>query len=79
MRKLQRKRSEEDNEAQGRLKRMCSASQETWRVEDEFSLSIFHPSGGLAISFVVFLCSILSIFPSPFGWIFSFFFFFLSF
>lgn len=61
---------------------MCSALHETWRVEDEFSLSIFHPSGGLAISFVFFFllfCSIRSILLSPLGcffFSFSFFFFF---
>lgn len=76
MRNLQRKRSEEDNEAQGRLKRMCSASQETWRVEDEFSLSIFHPSG--VLRFLLWFFSVrffLSFLRLLAGFLFLFFFF----
>lgn len=53
---------------------MCSVLHETWRVEDEFSLSIFHPSGGLAISFVVFFLFLFSfvrlVHPSFASWLF---------
>lgn len=54
---------------------MCSALDEMWRVEDEFSLSIFHPSGVLRflLWFFLFFSFFLlfdSFYPSFASWLF---------